>query len=105
MLNKQLPLKVECLDYTIDDNKNKQEKSKERNEVLLGLTPMVKNEEEALLLLSENMEQDDNGRRKLVGAKLAGTFDTYVNLMIDKHKQDKDKMYCEGDDLILFEFL
>ena len=84
--------------------KKKEEESKERNDVLFGLTPRVKNEEEALLLLSDNAQKDgDDGRMKLVGAKLvaAGTFDTYVNLMIDKLKENSNRTYCDGDDLIL----
>ena len=111
-INKQLPLQVECIGITIDENcnvyrssvKKKEEKCKERNDLLFGLTPKVKNEEEALLLLSENAQKDgDDGRMKLVGAKLvaAGTFDTYVNLMIDKLKENSNRTYCDGDDLIL----
>jgi hypothetical protein len=50
-LNKQLPLQVECLDFTIDDNcngstggiKKKDQKCKERNEVLLYHHTLMQN--------------------------------------------------------------
>ena len=98
-LNKELPLQVICLDCTIDEKK--EEKIIERNEVLLGLTPSIKTEEEVLILLSDNLEEDEDGKRKIVGAKLDGNFDAYINLMLAKQKQDKDKMCNDGDDLIL----
>jgi hypothetical protein len=101
-LNKQLPLQVVCLDCTIDEKK--EEKIEERNEVLLGLTPSIKTEEEALILLSDKLEEDEDGKRKIVGVKLHGNFDAYINLMIDKHKEKEDKhnnIYNDGDDLIL----
>jgi hypothetical protein len=78
-----------------------EQKHNERNEVLLGLTPMAKNEEEAIFLLSDNFKMDESVRMMLIGAKLIGLFDTFTNLMIDKLKNNKQSTYTNGDDLLL----
>jgi hypothetical protein len=61
---------------------------------------MVKNEEEAILL-SDNFKKDESGRMMLIGAKLCGSFGTYVNLMVDKLNNHKHSTYTDGDDLLL----
>ena len=104
MINKQLPLQVDALSYAIQTNLTQTSvKTKEREEVLLGTASDIKTEEEALVLLSDKLSNQD-GNLEIVGAKLSGSLNNFVDLMVSKvmrsalkHKVD----VIDGEDLIL----
>ncbi len=99
-LNKQLPVKIEALELQLCKDVNYNAIQKEtKDELLYGssfndTTPrMIKNEDEALMLLSQN-EPDQS----IAGAKLVGDMDDYIQLITKKHEVNLYRMemilYC-----------
>lgn len=102
-INKQLPLEVEKVKFSIKEEvKGNENDANEREEALYGRIP-VKTEIEALQLFSQQVDATDNseeGTISIHGAKLKGGFHEWINAMVKK-LEDKGYNLRDGEDLIL----
>ena len=96
MMNKMLPLKaIYCLfDIPIDES----EKEKEKEDLIYGATRLdVKVDDENDM---KNLIMLTHDRKKVVGAKLDGSFEDYLELMTHKHETE-GRGISDGSDIIL----
>ena len=111
MLNKLLPLQIECVSFDCSKSSSQMEQEVEIEEAIVaGKKVEIKGEQDLISFLSpsfiqlkgeDDMQSNTSIKNNVIGASLKGSFNNIIQLMIKKHNKDSRTKIDKNEQMIL----